>query len=97
MYFPDYNETLDLGNGTNGTTPVLQDFVECPKGQEVDYETNTCAGCPAASFLIMMGGACLPCPAGEHGHGERSRSQLHFKLAGTGTMLILGWLFKFGC
>ena len=31
------------------------------------------------------------------GHGERSRSQLLFKLAGTGTRLILGWLFKFGC
>ena len=30
-------------------------------------------------------------------HGERSRSQLLFKLAGTGTRLILGWLFKFGC
>ena len=27
-------------------------------------------------------------------HGERSRSQLLFKLGGTGTRLILGWLFK---
>ena len=30
------------------------------------------------------------------GHGERSRSPLLLKSAGTGTMLILRWLFKFG-
>ena len=35
--------------------------------------------------------------AGAPGHGERSRSQLLFKLAGTETRLIWGWLFKFGC
>ena len=49
-------------------------------------------------FLIVdfvpfssQAGRRLPC------HGERSRSQLFFKLAGAGTRLILGWLFKFGC
>ena len=32
-------------------------------------------------------------PVLDQGHGERSRLQLLFKLAGTGTRLILRWLF----
>ena len=42
----------------------------------------------------------LGAPRGARGaarRGERSRSQLLLKEAGTGTKLILGWLFKFGC
>ena len=35
-----------------------------------------------------------PCDAG---HGERSRSQLLFKLAGTDTAVLEFWLGKFGC
>ena len=68
-----------------------EDFSDFCASCEADAECKACIPDPFTQALFQ--GCCVDGP----GHGERSRSQLHVNLAGTGTRLILGWLFKFVC
>ena len=76
-------------NGTSWVAGLGAGTAEDP-GQALE-------GAEAGVRADGAGDAGAPAPdVPRHGRGERSRSQLLFKLAGTGTRLILGWLLKFG-